>query len=62
MNGMATTEKPTPPKPPKLASKEEAAAVLAQHDDEQGEGTIIDRIRGHMDEIDTLLNDLEAEQ
>jgi hypothetical protein len=62
---MATTQKPSPPKPPQLPSKEEVAAHLAPpktQDDEEAEGTTIDQIRAHLSEADDLLDQLEADQ
>ena len=61
-----TKDKPKPPAPPKLPSKEEVAARLplpgTQDDEEQGEGTTVDQIREHIDSINNLLDELESGQ
>jgi hypothetical protein len=69
MWSMATTKK-RPPAPPKLASEEEVAKSIdlakvghrKDDQEEQDESTIIDRIREHLAEVDSLLDDLEEEQ
>lgn len=62
-----TREKPKPPPAPQLPSKEDVKntlPALGQSDEgeEQDEGTIVDRIRDHLAEVDDLLDQLEADQ
>jgi hypothetical protein len=37
-----------PPAPPKLRSNQQAAAVLADFSDDEGEGTAVDQLRAHL--------------
>jgi hypothetical protein len=62
----------TPPKPPRVANKDDLQAALTQQaaaqaqgtgaEDEEGEGSAVDEIRTHIDAISDLLDQLEAEQ
>jgi hypothetical protein len=57
---MATQTKPKPPTPPTLPSKEDVKASLpplgqSEDDEEQGEQTSYDAVRGHLEDAHVAL-------